>query len=601
MRLGFKVLCLLVICFSTPVIAQAQENPFMRMTAQKYADYSEELYDEYLNTKISGIDTVEGRKIVRQMEEAAQKTGSTEWKLIAERAEIELYAKKSELYGEKLFPLEKVLDDYLELLEKAQKANFPQLELQLRFFIIRHYWLYVKNYELAFEHCAVQGEQLQKIAIKDLPEKTVYYMQIANYHYAFKDYAEAISYFNKVLEEEDNIHSLHSKLHARNGLGLIYCHAYHDLDRSDSCFRSLANNVLLYKKNHDHTENWKGISEGNLGYNMLLRGEYDKAIPLLKNSLEIMVKVGEIGYAGGVAINLADIYVKKGNLSQAKFYIDLTIEYNNVTFAKRVGRLARIYEVLSKYYAAAENPALSIAYLDSTCMETKREQEQFNAQQLLRVEQRRHLTEQQKKEEQVYREKLRSENYLRIGIIIFVMLLLTGGLLLMYLVLYRKKRTAYRELVRKSQEWAQVRNETTAQVQLTAQADTAEREEEAQNLTPDENDLLLMREIELLMTAQKIYTDTALSLEALAHKLGAKRHYVSVAINRCAKKSFNTFVNEYRIKEAIRLLSEKESQKPSIDSIAFDAGFNDRKNFYRVFKKMTGLSPTEFVAHLGDN
>ena len=108
-----------------------------------------------------------------------------------------------------------------------------------------------------------------------------------------------------------------------------------------------------------------------------------------------------------------------------------------------------------------------------------------------------------------------------------------------------------------------------------------------------------MKEIELLMTEQKTYKDAALSLDLLAHKLGAKRNYISKAINCCTKKNFNTYINEYRVKEVIRLLSEKGSQKFSIEGIALRAGFKDRITFYRTFKKITGLSPTEFVAHLG--
>jgi len=45
-------------------------------------------------------------------------------------------------------------------------------------------------------------------------------------------------------------------------------------------------------------------------------------------------------------------------------------------------------------------------------------------------------------------------------------------------------------------------------------------------------------------------------------------------------------------------LSEKNTQIYSIEGIAFEAGFSDRRNFYRLFKKMTGLSPTQFVNHL---
>jgi AraC-like DNA-binding protein len=113
-----------------------------------------------------------------------------------------------------------------------------------------------------------------------------------------------------------------------------------------------------------------------------------------------------------------------------------------------------------------------------------------------------------------------------------------------------------------------------------------------------EVDLLIMKEIEKLMLEDKLYRDTTLSVDLLAHKLKAKRYYISMTINRCMSKSFNTFINEYRIKEAIQLLSKNENNTFKIDSIAFDVGFNDRKSFHRVFKKMTGLSPTEFKRNI---
>ena len=77
----------------------------------------------------------------------------------------------------------------------------------------------------------------------------------------------------------------------------------------------------------------------------------------------------------------------------------------------------------------------------------------------------------------------------------------------------------------------------------------------------------------------------------LAQKLGMKRHHVSAAINKCTQKNFNTIINEYRIKEAVLALS---NDKLNVDRIALLCGFSDRRSFYRVFKKMTGLSPTEF-------
>jgi YesN/AraC family two-component response regulator len=125
-------------------------------------------------------------------------------------------------------------------------------------------------------------------------------------------------------------------------------------------------------------------------------------------------------------------------------------------------------------------------------------------------------------------------------------------------------------------------------------------EHEINNGVPDEADFTIMEVVERQMSEEKLYTDTTLSLDSLAQKLDIKRHYLSEAINRCTKKSFNTFINEYRIKEAIRLLSKSDAKNFSIDQIAFDSGFNNRISFHRVFKKITGLSPTEFRKNVVD-
>lgn len=58
------------------------------------------------------------------------------------------------------------------------------------------------------------------------------------------------------------------------------------------------------------------------------------------------------------------------------------------------------------------------------------------------------------------------------------------------------------------------------------------------------------------------------------------------------KKSFHDFLIELRISHARRMLIEEELI--TIESICFDCGFNNRSNFFRHFKKITGLTPLEF-------
>jgi AraC-like DNA-binding protein len=178
-------------------------------------------------------------------------------------------------------------------------------------------------------------------------------------------------------------------------------------------------------------------------------------------------------------------------------------------------------------------------------------------------------------------EKLRNRNYF---------LLSLGGCLLLLVALgiwiYHDRMVTLknRELVRKNQQWANIISTTTPD---------AETATEAEPVPPDAMDIAIMGEVEKLI-ADGLYKDGNLSLNMLARTINQNPTYISKAVSRCTGKNFKTCVNEYRVKEAIRLLSEKDAGKRSVDDIAFDAGFNDRKTFHRVFKKTTGLTPAEF-------
>jgi hypothetical protein len=54
------------------------------------------------------------------------------------------------------------------------------------------------------------------------------------------------------------------------------------------------------------------------------------------------------------------------------------------------------------------------------------------------------------------------------------------------------------------------------------------------------------------------------------------------------------FINEYRIREAQRLLLENTGKKLSILDIAFESGFNCKTSFNTVFKKHLQMTPTHF-------
>lgn len=104
----------------------------------------------------------------------------------------------------------------------------------------------------------------------------------------------------------------------------------------------------------------------------------------------------------------------------------------------------------------------------------------------------------------------------------------------------------------------------------------------------------IVSKITLLMENEKLYQETELTLLDLADKIELPSYQVSQAINEGLNKSFYEVVNGYRVEEAKRLLADPKTLNYTILSVGFEAGFNSKTTFNTVFKKFTGLTPTDF-------
>lgn len=85
------------------------------------------------------------------------------------------------------------------------------------------------------------------------------------------------------------------------------------------------------------------------------------------------------------------------------------------------------------------------------------------------------------------------------------------------------------------------------------------------------------------------------SLDSLARLAGVSTRKVSQVINSQFGTNFNTFLQEYRVREACRRLDDKEHfGSMTIEAISESLGFKSRSNFVAVFKKFTGLTPSSY-------
>ncbi len=90
------------------------------------------------------------------------------------------------------------------------------------------------------------------------------------------------------------------------------------------------------------------------------------------------------------------------------------------------------------------------------------------------------------------------------------------------------------------------------------------------------------------------YQDPELSLRSLAEKLELHPNELSRVINTALKKSFNDFINEYRVAEIMWKMQDSTFDHITLQGIAYGSGFNSKTTFHRIFKEMTGKSPAEY-------
>lgn len=96
------------------------------------------------------------------------------------------------------------------------------------------------------------------------------------------------------------------------------------------------------------------------------------------------------------------------------------------------------------------------------------------------------------------------------------------------------------------------------------------------------------------MKSNRPYLDSDLTLPKLAEDLNISTHHLSQVINEMHDKNFFNFINKYRVEEVKRKIQDPKYQNYSLLGIAYESGFNSKSAFNRVFKNLTGITPSRY-------
>ena len=69
--------------------------------------------------------------------------------------------------------------------------------------------------------------------------------------------------------------------------------------------------------------------------------------------------------------------------------------------------------------------------------------------------------------------------------------------------------------------------------------------------------------------------------------------YLSQVVNAQTGMNMVSYINSFRIQEAVELLSDAGSEIP-LKAVALEAGFSSLSTFYKLFKQTVGMTPLKF-------
>ena len=102
-----------------------------------------------------------------------------------------------------------------------------------------------------------------------------------------------------------------------------------------------------------------------------------------------------------------------------------------------------------------------------------------------------------------------------------------------------------------------------------------------------------IRLIRLIVTERK-YKDPEYNSKKLAEDLNTNSRYISAVCATRFHKNYSELVNDYRVNDAMSLLTDKRYAKMSVEDISEMAGFSTRQSFYANFYKRIGITPRQY-------
>ncbi|HEY5589595.1 MAG TPA: helix-turn-helix domain-containing protein [Paludibacter sp.] len=434
--------------------------------------------------------------------------------------------------------------------------------------------------------CAIQKYDQASKLTNDIAIKVTHLERIGVIYFDTRKYDLSVYYYNDALQLVDT-HEFESKNFMKYLLEADLGASYLQLKKYSTAIFSLQKALQC----QTFSKRDKGTIYNNIGTAYLFVDSLDQADLYINKAISMLDAINNVD------VKLAFLNTKAELLIKKEQWIKLAAVINEIS--KLVNKVQdyyivdESYQILSNYYQKAGNFKKSNEYLKKLITAND---SISNREFVTKMSEFQFKYQTEKKEQQIALQQdiIKNRNQLLVFVVIAGSIILAA--LLVIFILYRIRNKAYKLLVYQSMEY-----KNSAQLikieENTDEEDTIEIKNGNSALDKE-----LKIQIEISLNKQldiKVYLKPNLILKTLAEKCNTNRSYLSQFINERYNMNFNTFINELRISEAKRILSDKNNDLP-LKELYIRLGFSTYSVFNEAFKKHIGVTPAFYLKTVKD-
>ncbi len=186
------------------------------------------------------------------------------------------------------------------------------------------------------------------------------------------------------------------------------------------------------------------------------------------------------------------------------------------------------------------------------------------------------------------------QNYVLLTLV--VLFILIGGFWIFHIVNDKKVKTRFREIIEEIKSEKSIISEEKSDAVKKAKYAGPKVQESPSKIISEAKEFELYEKLKEFEKNSIAYTEKSFTISNLSTLLATNNRYISYIINKYYQQNFNDYINMLRINFIVnKMYNHPEYLSYKISYLSEVSGFSSHSRFAQNFKKILGITPSEFV------